>query len=178
MKKLLDSKGMQEALTQLARTIAEECPDRSKLRIVGIQRHGYYLAQHIANTLNLNKQLGSLTINLYRDNLSEIGPQAKVMKIDLPFEINHAHIVLVDDVFFTGRTIQKALDALYERGVPETIRLAVLVTRDGFKKVPIEPEYVGLKLDSTAGDEVVKVKTHDIDGVDEVLLVKKSEITM
>jgi pyrimidine operon attenuation protein/uracil phosphoribosyltransferase len=176
MKKLLDSRAMQEALTQLACTISQNCSDRSRLRIVGIQRHGYYLAQSIAKTLDLTQYLGSLTINLYRDNLSEIGPQAKIIKIDLPFEINNTHIVLVDDVFFTGRTIQKALDALYERGVPETIRLAVLVTRDGYKKVPIEPEYVGLKLDATAGDEVVKVKTHDIDGVDEVLLVKKSEI--
>jgi pyrimidine operon attenuation protein/uracil phosphoribosyltransferase len=178
MRKLLDSNAMQETLSQLARAILQDCPDRSRLRIVGIQRHGFYLAQYIANALNLNSRLGSLTVNLYRDNLSEIGPQAKVMNVNLPFEVSNAHIVIVDDVFFTGRTIHKAMDALYECGVPETIRLAVLVTRSGYKKVPIEPEYVGLKLDSTAGDEVVKVKTLDIDGVDEVLLLKKSEITL
>ncbi|MBI3659461.1 bifunctional pyr operon transcriptional regulator/uracil phosphoribosyltransferase PyrR [Candidatus Acetothermia bacterium] len=178
MKKLLDAQAMQQTLSQIAQRIAQDVPDRSKLRIVGVQRHGFYLAKSIAKTLNLLEQLGSLTINLYRDNLSEIGPQAKVTNVNLPFEVNNTHIVIVDDVFFTGRTIHKAVDALYECGVPETIRLAVLVSRAGFKKVPIEPEYVGLNLKETASDEVVKVKTADIDGVDEVLLVKKSEIML
>jgi pyrimidine operon attenuation protein/uracil phosphoribosyltransferase len=178
MKRLLDAQTMKKTVAQLAMKITQDHPAHSRLRIVGIQRHGYYLARSIASVLQLDGQLGSLTINLYRDNLSEIAPQAKLINATLPFEVTNAQIVIVDDVFFTGRTIHTAIDAIFETGSPETIRLAVLVCRNGYKKIPIAPEYIGIELPETASDEVIKVKTADIDGVDEVLLVKKSEIPL
>jgi pyrimidine operon attenuation protein/uracil phosphoribosyltransferase len=177
MQRLLDAHSMREAMAHLARAIAQTVPDRAPLRLVGVQRRGFYLAKQIAQTLKLPDDPGSLTINLYRDNLTELGPQAKLMDVSLPFEIHGAQLVIVDDVFFTGRTIHTAVNALLECGLPETIRLAVLVSREGFRKVPIAADFVGLRLDHTRPDEVVKVKTADIDGVDEVWLLKRSEIT-
>ncbi len=110
-----------------------------------------------------------LDINLYRDDLSLIADHPVLRKTEIPFEVDGARIVLVDDVLYTGRTIRAALDGLMDLGRPARIELAVLVDR-GHRELPIRADFVGKNL-PTARDERVEVRLDEIDGEDEVLLV-------
>lgn len=87
---------------------------------------------------------------------------------DIPFSISGRHIVLVDDVIYTGRTVRAALDALIDRGRPLTIQLAVLVDR-GHRELPIRPDYVGKNV-PTSRREIIGVKLDEADGVNEVVI--------
>ena len=98
-------------------------------------------------------------------------PQPVVKDTDLPFTIDGARIILVDDVLYTGRTIRAAIDALFDYGRPSAVQLAVLVDR-GHRELPIRPDYVGKNL-PTAPRERISVRVEEIDGVDEVVLVRK-----
>ncbi len=97
-------------------------------------------------------------------------PQPIVKDTNLPFEVEGATIVLVDDVLYTGRTIRAAIDALFDYGRPAVIQLAVLVDR-GHRELPIRPDYVGKNL-PTAHDERINVRLLESDGVDEVVLAR------
>src|SRR5215208_620887 len=103
------------------------------LALVGIQRRGVPLAHRIAASIRENEgadvPVGALDITFYRDDLSLVAQQPVVKGTDLPFDLNGATIVLVDDVLYTGRTIRAAMDELVDFGRPQAIRLAVLVDR-------------------------------------------------
>jgi pyrimidine operon attenuation protein/uracil phosphoribosyltransferase len=90
---------------------------------------------------------------------------------DIPFEVAGAHIILVDDVLFTGRTIRAAMDALSDYGRPGKIELAVLIDR-GHREMPIQPDYVGISLETSRLDHVL-VSLEGTDGVDQVQVVEK-----
>ena len=98
-------------------------------------------------------------------------PQPVVKDTDLPFTIDGARVILVDDVLYTGRTIRAAIDALFDYGRPAAVQLAVLVDR-GHRELPIRPDYVGKNL-PTAPQERISVRVEECDGVDEVVLVRK-----
>ena len=122
---------------------------------------------------------GNLDISFYRDDVAARGavgvipstPQPVVKDTDLPFTIDGARIILVDDVLYTGRTIRAAIDALFDYGRPAAVQLAVLVDR-GHRELPIRPDYVGKNL-PTAPRERFSVRVDECDGVDEVVLVRK-----
>ena len=103
-----------------------------------------------------SRRSGLLDINLYRDDLSRIADHPVLRKTEIPFEVDGAKIVLVDDVLFTGRTIRAALDALMDLGRPDWIQLAVLVDR-GHRELPIRADYVGKNV-PTSRDEQVEVR--------------------
>jgi pyrimidine operon attenuation protein/uracil phosphoribosyltransferase len=113
---------------------------------------------------------GALDITLYRDDLMKtaVGPQPIVRRTEIPFSIDGRHIVLVDDVLYTGRTIRAALDALIDFGRPSTIQLVVLVDR-GHRELPIKADYVGKNV-PTSRRETIHVRLAEIDGRDEVTL--------
>jgi len=90
---------------------------------------------------------------------------------DIPFEVTGAHIILVDDVLFTGRTIRAAMDALADYGRPGKIELAVLIDR-GHREMPIQPDYVGISLETSRLDHVL-VSLEGTDDVDQVQVVEK-----
>jgi len=100
-------------------------------------------------------------------------PQPVVKDSDLPFTIDGARVVLVDDVLYTGRTIRAAIDALFDYGRPAAVQLAVLVDR-GHRELPIRPDYVGKNL-PTALRERISVRVQECDGVDEVVLMRSKE---
>jgi pyrimidine operon attenuation protein/uracil phosphoribosyltransferase len=99
--------------------------------------------------------------------------QPVVKATSIPFELEGASVVLVDDVLYTGRTIRAAIDALLEFGRPARVQLAVLVDR-GHRELPIRPDYVGKNL-PTARDERIRVELVEVDEVDRVLLVRDPE---
>jgi pyrimidine operon attenuation protein/uracil phosphoribosyltransferase len=142
------------------------------LALVGIQRRGVPLARRIAEAISENEgaavPVGALDITFYRDDLSLIAQQPVVKGTDLPFDLNGATVVLVDDVLYTGRTIRAAMDALVDFGRPQAIRLAVLVDR-GHRELPIRADHVGKNV-PTSREEVVRVHVAEIDGEDAVLI--------
>jgi pyrimidine operon attenuation protein/uracil phosphoribosyltransferase len=135
------------------------------------------LAQRIAAAIAENEgvevPVGALDITFYRDDLSLVAQQPIVKGTDLPFDLNGATVVLVDDVLYTGRTIRAAMDALVDFGRPQAIRLAVLVDR-GHRELPIRADHVGKNV-PTSREETVRVHLAEIDGEDAVLIDRVPE---
>jgi pyrimidine operon attenuation protein/uracil phosphoribosyltransferase len=112
--------------------------------------------------------IGALDITLYRDDLTAAQPI--VRKTELPFSMDDAWVVLVDDVLFTGRTVRAAITALIDFGRPKKIELLVMVDR-GWRELPIQADYVGETL-QTAREHTVQVLLSEEDGRDEVVLLE------
>ncbi|MGB5305968.1 MAG: bifunctional pyr operon transcriptional regulator/uracil phosphoribosyltransferase PyrR [Gammaproteobacteria bacterium] len=110
--------------------------------MVGIHRGGVWVAQQLHELLGIREPLGSLDISFYRDDFTRIGMNPVVQPSQLPFSIDGQHIILVDDVLHTGRTIRAALNELFDYGRPASIMLATLVERDG-RELPIQANVVG-----------------------------------
>src|SRR5437867_5777238 len=143
--------------------------------LIGIQRRGVPMARrmavHIAEKTHREPQIGTLDINLYRDDLTRVASQPVVQKTEVPPNIDDRDVVLVDDVLYTGRTIRAALDALCDFGRMRTIQLAVLIDR-GHLELPIEANFVGKKI-TTKDNEIVEVKLTEIDGEDAIYVMEK-----
>ncbi len=114
--------------------------------------------------------MGILDITLYRDDLTTIAEQPQVHKTEIDFDISGKKIILVDDVFYTGRTIRSALDALIDFGRPRFIQLAVLIDR-GHRELPIRADYIGKNV-PTSLKETVQVRLKEVDGIDDVVILE------
>src|SRR5215467_13148860 len=145
------------------------------LVLIGIQRRGVPMARRIAIRMaektQREPQIGTLDINLYRDDLTRVASHPVVQKTEVPPDIDDRDVVLVDDVLYTGRTIRAALDALCDFGRMRTIQLAVLIDR-GHRELPIEANFIGKKL-TTKDNEVVEVRLTEIDGEDAIYVMEK-----
>ncbi|MBT6275841.1 MAG: bifunctional pyr operon transcriptional regulator/uracil phosphoribosyltransferase PyrR [Chromatiales bacterium] len=127
--------------TQLGPLVAGDDGARQPV-MVGIRTGGVWIAQALHARLALDEPLGSLNINFYRDDFTRIGMHPQVTPSDLPFALDGRHVILVDDVLYTGRTIRAALNELFDFGRPSRVTLAVLVERDG-RELPIQADVVG-----------------------------------
>ena len=127
--------------------------------MVGIHTGGVWVAQRLHARLGLPSPLGSLDISFYRDDFTRIGMNPQVKPSQLPFNIDDRHIVLVDDVLFTGRTIRAALNELFDYGRPATVVLVVLVDRSG-RELPIQANIVGVRLELQS-EEHIKLRGPD-----------------
>ncbi|MBI2796458.1 MAG: bifunctional pyr operon transcriptional regulator/uracil phosphoribosyltransferase PyrR [Gemmatimonadetes bacterium] len=172
---VLDAKAMERTLRRMADEILELADGSDDLAIVGIQRRGVQLADRLVALLKARDGVtvprGALDITLYRDDLQTVGPRPVVGKTELDFDIEGRHIVIVDDVLYTGRTVRAALDELADFGRPSRIALAVLIDRGG-RELPIHPDIVGKKVDVSASDRV-DVHVNEIDQRDAVTVVRK-----
>jgi pyrimidine operon attenuation protein/uracil phosphoribosyltransferase len=150
--------------------------DGRPLVLLGIQRRGVPMARRMAMRMaektQTEPQIGTLDINLYRDDLTRVAFQPVVRRTDIPPNIDDRDVVLVDDVLYTGRTIRAALDALCDFGRMRTIQLAVLIDR-GHRELPIEANFIGKKI-TTKDNEVVEVKLTEIDGEDAIYVMEKT----
>jgi len=169
---VLDADRMARSLARIAHEILERNRGIDELALVGIRTRGVPIARRIAKSIQEisghEVPTGALDITLYRDDLmrTPVGPQPLVRKTEIPFSIDDKHILLVDDVLYTGRTIRAALDALIDFGRPRAIQLVVLVDR-GHRELPIKADYVGKNV-PTSSTESVQVHLVEIDGRDEV----------
>jgi len=172
---VLDSKGMDRALTRMAHEIIEQNKGIKDLALIGIRTGGVPLSerlqQRIAAVEGTMVPAGILDITLYRDDWSTLSQHPIVRKTEISFPVDNKNIVLVDDVLYTGRTVRAALDALIDLGRPQKIQLAVLVDR-GRRELPIKPDFVGLSI-RTSASEHVNVFLNEIAGRDEVVLEEK-----
>ena len=169
---IMDSEAIRRALVRIAHEIIEKNKGVEDVVIVGIRTRGVPLAQRIAAEINAIENcemtVGMLDITLYRDDLTTLGYNPVVHGTDINFDLSGKHVVLVDDVLYTGRTIRAALDAVIDMGRPKTIQLAVLVDR-GHKELPIRADYVGKNV-PTSQKETIEVVLNEIDGTDEVYI--------
>ena len=169
---IMDSEAIRRALVRIAHEIIEKNKGVEDVVIVGIRTRGVPLAQRIAAEINAIENcemtVGMLDITLYRDDLSTLGYNPVVHGTDINFDLSGKHVVLVDDVLYTGRTIRAALDAVIDMGRPKTIQLAVLVDR-GHTELPIRADYVGKNV-PTSQKETIEVVLNEIDGTDEVYI--------
>lgn len=171
---VLDARALARALQRMAVAIRELAPEPSQLVLVGIQRRGVELAERIAALIEKDEGVrvarGALDITLYRDDLETVGPKPVIGETRLPGALADRHVVIVDDVLYTGRTVRAALDELADFGRPRRISLCVLVDRGG-RELPIQADIVGLTLATAPGDRV-DVRIVERDDVDEVVLVR------
>ncbi|MCK5725386.1 MAG: bifunctional pyr operon transcriptional regulator/uracil phosphoribosyltransferase PyrR [Thiotrichaceae bacterium] len=121
--------------------------------VIGIRTAGVWLAEHLHQELGLPDVIGELNINFYRDDFSRIGLHPQITPSNLPFSIEDRHIILVDDVLFTGRTIRAAMNELYDFGRPSSIILAILFEREG-RELPIAAQVTGIKQDLDANQYI------------------------
>jgi pyrimidine operon attenuation protein/uracil phosphoribosyltransferase len=171
----LDADAIQKAIRRMAHEIVEQHPSPEKLVLAGIPTRGIEvarrLADHIEKIDGARPYLGTVDISMHRDDLSTRGKVTALEVTDLPIDLNGRPLILVDDVFFTGRTTRAALDAVASFGRPSKIQLAVLVDR-GHRELPIRPDFVGKNL-PTARDEKIRVRFENIDGAPDSVLVLK-----
>ncbi len=163
---VLSSSAVDRTLKRMADQIVELNDGTDDLVIVGIQRRGVQLATRICSIIEKRENAkilqGSLDITLYRDDLQTIGPRPVVGPTKIPWEIDGKHVVIVDDVLYTGRTVRAALDEIADFGRPARIALAVLIDRGG-RELPIQPDVVGKKVSVEPGERV-DVLVDDLDG--------------
>ncbi len=174
---IMSEEEMGRALSRIAHEIVERNKGCQDLVFVGMCTRGVPLARRIARKIGDLEQtaipVGILDIGLYRDDLPYLGTNPILHRTDIPVGISGKAVVLVDDVLYTGRSIRAAMDALIDLGRPQCIQLAVLVDR-GHRELPIRADYVGKNL-PTARDEEVAVRVKEVDGVDEVAIMKSKK---
>jgi pyrimidine operon attenuation protein/uracil phosphoribosyltransferase len=176
-KKLLDAQDIDRALTRMGHEIIEKNKGPEGLCLVGIQRGGVHLARRLAQKIGRTEgteiPVGSLDITFYRDDL-RIRRQPQVRETHLPFDVNDKKVVLVDDVFFTGRSIRAAIDAIMDVGRPALVQLAVLVDR-GHRELPIRADYVGKNIPTSRAERVEVQLREEGYEEDAVLLLSPQE---
>jgi pyrimidine operon attenuation protein/uracil phosphoribosyltransferase len=171
---LMNSDEVTATLNRIADDILK-ANDGRPVVLIGIQRRGVPMARRIASRMaertQREPQIGTLDINLYRDDLTRVASQPVVQKTAVPPNIDDRDVVLVDDVLYTGRTVRAALDALCDFGRMRTIQLAVFIDR-GHRELPIEANFIGKRI-TTADNEVVEVRLKEIDGEDAIFVMEK-----
>lgn len=121
--------------------------------MVGIHTGGVWVAKRLHAALGLTDPLGHLDISFYRDDFTRLGLHPQVRPSHLPVAVDNRHVILVDDVLQTGRTIRAALNVLFDYGRPRSVILAALAERDG-RQLPIEPNVVGLHMRLEPGEQL------------------------
>lgn len=166
---IMDESAMKRAIARITYEILERNKGAVDLCVVGILSRGIHLANRIADKIfeleGVCVKVGTLDITSYRDDGKCI-PNSDNTHID--FDIKDKRVILVDDVIYTGRSTRAAIDAIMERGRPQSVQLAVLVDR-GHRELPIRADYIGKNL-PTSKDEAVKVMVSEADGCDKVII--------
>lgn len=171
---LMDEAAMRRALERLAAAIARRFRAEQAVGLIGIRARGDVLAKRLQKALEARHRrrvpAGALDISVYRDDFDALQDEIKVRGSQIDFDIRGRHVVLVDDVLFTGRSARAAMDAVVSLGRPASISLAVLVDRGG-REMPIQADFVGRKVKTGGGDQV-QVEVVEVDGADRVVLYR------
>jgi len=158
----------------MAVEVLELAHGTEELVLIGIQRRGVELAARIAKLIEqaegVSVPRGALDITLYRDDLETVGPKPVIGETHIPGDLTSKHVVIVDDVLYTGRTVRAALDELADFGRPRRISLCVLIDRGG-RELPIQADIVGNAVKTGPGDRV-DVLVEELDGRDQVELIR------
>lgn len=167
---LMDADAIRRSLIRITHEIIEKNRGTGSLCLLGIKRRGLPLAERIRDNIRMFEKseipLGYLDITLYRDDLSETTDLPRANESYIPTDLDGKHVILVDDVIYTGRTVRAAIEAVFSFGRPASVQLAVLVDR-GHRELPIRPDFVGKNV-PTSQSEVISVCVSSLDGKDGV----------
>jgi pyrimidine operon attenuation protein/uracil phosphoribosyltransferase len=171
--RLCDADGVAALVADMARQIAAGRRGADPLRLVGVRTRGFPLAGRLAQALRPmvgeHVPVGAVDITLYRDDLGQGDRWPVLHGTEIPFDVDGAEIILVDDVLFTGRTVRAALNAICDLGRPARVRLAALIDR-GHRELPVQPDVVGRTVPTERGERV-RVRVTPVDPVDEVVRI-------
>ena len=174
---LLNEKEIARAISRISHEILERNKGAENIALIGIRTRGVTvsnrLKQKINDIENLDVAVGALDITLYRDDVGTGLQKPQLKKTEITFALEGKHVVLCDDVLFTGRTIRAAIDALMDFGRPASVQLAVLIDR-GHRELPIRPDYVGKNI-PTPKSKRVQVHLKEIDKEDKVIIIQEPE---
>lgn len=150
---------IQSALDQLGAALKPMVANKQPI-MIGIYTGGVWVAEELHKRLGLNEPLGTLDISFYRDDFTRIGMNPEVKASDLPLDVNDRHIILVDDVLHTGRTIRAAMNEIFDYGRPASIALAILVDRGGHE-LPIHADATGAQVSLSENEHIKLVRRDD-----------------
>jgi pyrimidine operon attenuation protein/uracil phosphoribosyltransferase len=172
---LLDSYQLHITMSRLSQQLLENGHDLRDTCFIGIQPRGVFFARRIMDYLarlveDTQINYGQLDITFYRDDVHQGYGMHVPSETNIPFEVEGKHVMLIDDVLHTGRTIRAAMDALLAFGRPKSISLMVLIDRRYSRELPIQPDYTGRSID-TIMTQKVKVNWEEDSSKDEVVLI-------
>lgn len=177
MVRVLSAADLRRTVRRLALEIIESAQGTDDLRLVGIHTGGVFLARRLAETIGELEGtcpvVGEMDITLYRDDLYTGLEKPVTGETRIPFDVEGARVVLVDDVLFTGRTVRAALGLLMDYGRPAWIKLAVLVDR-GHRELPVEANFIGRRIDTDVHDRVLVAFREDGSEADGVTVGRAS----
>lgn len=174
---ILEERKIGLVLERIARHLRERYRDFDNTVLVGIQPRGSYFAERLHERLLQyapDLPLGKLDITFFRDDFRTGDKQLLPDPMEMPFSTQGKRVILVDDVLYTGRTINAALNALQSLGRPSKVELCVMVERRFHREVPVAPDYLGVQIDAI-GEAYVRVRWKQIEGIDEVMLYPNKE---
>ncbi|MEI7942518.1 MAG: bifunctional pyr operon transcriptional regulator/uracil phosphoribosyltransferase PyrR [Candidatus Riflemargulisbacteria bacterium] len=161
-----------DLVSRIADDIIDEHEELSSVILVGIITRGFPLAQRIANKIfektGEKVPVAKLDITLYRDDLTLKGHAIQLHETEIIQDITDETIILVDDVFFHGRTARAAIEAVLDHGRPKRIELAILIDR-GYRELPISANYTGITINTNEKDQI-KVLLQETDGEDKIII--------
>jgi len=170
---IMVSEDIRRTLARIAHEIIERNKTLESVVLVGVHTRGVPIARRLARAIEqftgVTVPVGALDISPYRDDLTSLNQQPVVHHTDISVGVAEKSVVLVDDVLYTGRSTRAAMDALVDRGRPQSIQLAVLIDR-GHRELPIRADYVGKNVPSSLQEEIA-VHLVETDGIDEVAIV-------
>ena len=175
---VMDGEAISRALRRIAHEIIERNPELGSVILAGIPSRGIEIARRIAGIIeSLAKtriETGVIDVSMHRDDVGTRADLPRVQASRLPLPLENKTVIIVDDVFFTGRTARAAMDAIGSFGRPARIQLAVLIDR-GHRELPIRVDYVGKNLPTAVGERV-RLRLENVDGEpDAVWLVKEEK---
>jgi pyrimidine operon attenuation protein/uracil phosphoribosyltransferase len=162
----MDAEAIRRALQRIAHEIIERNPRLADVVLAGIPSRGVEIAQRIAAFIyefqKIRVETGVIDVAMHRDDVGTRAELPMVRESKLPLPLEERTVIVVDDVFYTGRTVRAAMDAINSFGRPARIQLAVLIDR-GHRELPIRPDYVGKNL-PTSGTEKIRLQLKETDG--------------
>ncbi|MBN1541157.1 bifunctional pyr operon transcriptional regulator/uracil phosphoribosyltransferase PyrR [candidate division KSB1 bacterium] len=175
--KIVDAEGVERTIVRLAHEVIERNRGAKEIVVIGLRTRGVTIGRRLVEKIkaieNFDVPFGVLDVTLYRDDFRRRLKQPVIQISDIPFAIDEKHVILVDDVLYTGRTMRAALDALMDLGRPASVQVAVFVDR-GHREMPIRADYVGKNIPTSVGEEI-QVRLKQVDQEDCVLLVESPE---
>ena len=175
-REILNKKSIVITIERLCHQLIEQHINFENTVLIGVQPRGAYLNNRILKKLkliipNIDIQSGNVDISFYRDDLMRRDEPIVPEVMDINISLEGKNIVLIDDVLFTGRSIRSAIDALMTFGRPKSVELLTLIDRRFSRHLPIQPNYVGKKIDAMDSEKII-VEWEETTGIDRVLMRK------
>ncbi|MCY4001001.1 MAG: bifunctional pyr operon transcriptional regulator/uracil phosphoribosyltransferase PyrR [Bacteroidetes bacterium] len=174
---LMDAQDVHRTITRLARQVIESMDSSHEIAIVGLHRRGVYLGKRLQTLIyeleGINVPFGTLDVTMYRDDFRRRSGARKIRSTNIPFNVSSGHLILVDDVLYTGRTVRAAMDAVTDLGRPARLQFLTLIDRE-HRELPIRADMVG-RVVPTISREEVRVQLSEIDDHDGVWLIERGE---